>query len=125
MSGKLTLKSDIYSFGVVLLELITGRRAIDETKRPGEQNLVTWCRPYFSDKRKLVQIVDPLLRGNFPVRCLHQAIAITAMCLQEHPKVRPRISDIAVALEYLASHSSTPDVQKPGVRNPTSEPYRI
>lgn len=42
MSGKLTLKSDIYSFGVVLLELITGRRAIDTTKKPGEQNLVTW-----------------------------------------------------------------------------------
>ncbi|OIV97563.1 hypothetical protein TanjilG_12320 [Lupinus angustifolius] len=129
MSGKLTLKSDIYSFGVVLLELITGRRAFDENKRPGEQNLVTWCRPYFSDKRKLVQIVDPLLRGNFSVRCLHQAIAITAMCLQEHPKVRPRISDIAVALEYLASHSSTSDVHRHGVRNPmphpTSETYRI
>jgi serine/threonine protein kinase len=42
MSGKLTLKSDIYSFGVVLLELITGRRAIDASKKPGEQNLVSW-----------------------------------------------------------------------------------
>lgn len=42
MSGKLTLKSDIYSFGVVLLELITGRKAIDCSKKPGEQNLVAW-----------------------------------------------------------------------------------
>lgn len=42
MSGKLTLKSDIYCFGVVLLELITGRKAIDSTKKPGEQNLVAW-----------------------------------------------------------------------------------
>lgn len=47
MSGKLTLKSDIYSFGVVLLELITGRKAIDMTKRPGEQNLVCWVSNKF------------------------------------------------------------------------------
>lgn len=47
MSGKLTLKSDIYSFGVVLLELITGRKSIDMTKKPGEQNLVCWVRKKF------------------------------------------------------------------------------
>ncbi|WJX36142.1 putative serine/threonine-protein kinase pbl21 [Trifolium repens] len=117
MSGKLTLKSDIYSFGVVLLELITGRRAIDTTKKPGEQNLVSWSRPYFNDRRKFVQMADPLLQGCLPNRCLHQAIAITAMCLQEQPKVRPLIGDIVVALEYLASQS-TSEVHGHGVRSP-------
>ncbi|XP_057435164.1 probable serine/threonine-protein kinase PBL21 isoform X2 [Lotus japonicus] len=106
MSGKLTLKSDIYSFGVVLLELLTGRRAIDTSRRPGEQNLVSWARPYFSDRRRFGHMVDPLLQGRFPSRCLHQAIAITAMCLQEQPKFRPLITDIVVALEYLASQGS-------------------
>ncbi|MCI10920.1 serine/threonine-protein kinase PBS1-like, partial [Trifolium medium] len=51
-------------------------------------------------------MADPLLQGRFPVRCLHQAIAITAMCLQEQPKFRPLIGDIVVALEYLASQST-------------------
>ncbi|GAU30171.1 hypothetical protein TSUD_311220 [Trifolium subterraneum] len=117
MSGKLTLKSDIYSFGVVLLELITGRRAIDTTRKPGEQNLVSWSRPYFNDRRKFVQMADPLLQGRFPTRCLHQAIAITGMCLQEQPKFRPLIGDIVVALEYLASQSK-PEDHGHGVRSP-------
>ncbi|KAG6608634.1 putative serine/threonine-protein kinase PBL21, partial [Cucurbita argyrosperma subsp. sororia] len=94
MSGKLTLKSDIYCFGVVLLEIITGRKAIDTTKKPGEQNLVAWSRPFIKDRRKFVQLVDPLLEGCYPVRCLHHAIAIAAMCLQEQPTFRPIISDI-------------------------------
>lgn len=41
-TGKLTTKSDIYSFGVVLLEIISGRRAIDSKKPPEEENLVAW-----------------------------------------------------------------------------------
>ncbi|XP_015576698.2 probable serine/threonine-protein kinase PBL21 [Ricinus communis] len=103
MSGKLTLKSDIYSFGVVLLELITGRKAIDRSKRPGEQNLVAWARPFLKDQKKFYQLVDPLLQGCYPRRCLNYAIAITAMCLHEEANFRPLIGDIVVALEYLAS----------------------
>ncbi|KAL7154533.1 hypothetical protein ABFS83_03G008100 [Erythranthe nasuta] len=105
MSGKLTLKSDIYSFGVVMLELITGRKAIDCTQIPGEQNLVVWSRPYLKDRRKFVQMVDPLLEGRFSIRSLHHAIAITSMCLQEQASFRPLISDIVMALEYLASQA--------------------
>ncbi|KAA8537405.1 hypothetical protein F0562_026908 [Nyssa sinensis] len=116
MSGKLTLKSDIYSFGVVLLELITGRKVIDNTKKPGEQNLVVWSRPFLKDRRKFVQLVDPLLQGRFPVRCLHHAVAITAMCLQEQANFRPLIGDIVVALEYLASQTNSSESHRGGPR---------
>ncbi|XP_051139191.1 probable serine/threonine-protein kinase PBL21 [Andrographis paniculata] len=105
MSGKLTLKSDIYSFGVVLLELITGRQAIDTSKAPGEQNLVAWSRPFLKDRRKFVQMLDPRLEGHYSVRSLHHAIAIAAMCLQEQASFRPMISDVVMALEYLASQA--------------------
>ncbi|PIN17201.1 Serine/threonine protein kinase [Handroanthus impetiginosus] len=118
MSGKLTLKSDIYSFGVVLLELITGRKAIDSTKVPGEQNLVAWSRPFLKDRRKFVQMVDPLLEGHFSTRSLHHAIAITTMCLQEQASFRPLISDIVMALEYLASQAE--DSHKSRSHNRTS-----
>lgn len=103
MSGKLTLKSDIYSFGVVLLEIISGRRAIDPTRSHSEQNLVNWARHIFKERGKFAQLADPALRGHISVRCLQQAIAIAAMCLQEQPAYRPLVTDVIVALEFLAT----------------------
>lgn len=114
MSGKLTLKSDIYSLGVVLLELITGRKAYDNFRNPGEQNLVVWSRPFLKDRRKFVHMVDPLLNGQFSVRSLHHAVAITAMCIQEQANFRPIVSDIVVALDYLVSQAESSDSQGGG-----------
>lgn len=108
MTGQLTFKSDIYSFGVVLLEIITGRKAIDETRTGTEQNLVAWARPLFKDRKKFPQMADPELEGQYPMRGLYQALAIAAMCVQEHPNMRPLIADIVTALNYLASQTYDP-----------------
>ncbi|XXG60017.1 hypothetical protein AAC387_Pa04g2002 [Persea americana] len=119
MSGKLTLKSDIYSFGVVMLELISGRKAIDSSRKAGEQNLIAWARPFFRDRRKFSHLADPLLQGRYPVRCLHHAIAVTAMCLQEQPNFRPIMGDVVAALEYLASQPYTSETNS-GKHSPPS-----
>ncbi|KAG8052353.1 hypothetical protein GUJ93_ZPchr0001g29287 [Zizania palustris] len=104
-TGKLTIKSDIYSFGVVFLELITGRRARDSDRPPEEQDLVAWARPLFKDQRKFPKMADPLLHGCFPKRGLYQALAIAAMCLQEKAWNRPSIREVAAALSYLTSQT--------------------
>ncbi|KAI3928360.1 hypothetical protein MKW98_023961 [Papaver atlanticum] len=103
LTGQLTTKSDVYSFGVVFLEIITGRRAIDNSRPANEQNLVTWAQPLFKDRRKFTLMADPLLEGNYPIKGLYQALAIAAMCLQEESATRPLISDVVTALEYLAA----------------------
>ncbi|KAI3682419.1 hypothetical protein L1987_82391 [Smallanthus sonchifolius] len=108
MTGQLTFKSDIYSFGVMLLELITGRKAIDNTRSAAEQNLVAWARPLFKDRRKFPQMADPVLEGEYPVRGLYQSLAIAAMCVQEQPNMRPLIADVVTALNYLASQNYDP-----------------
>ncbi|XP_051224230.1 probable serine/threonine-protein kinase PBL7 isoform X1 [Lolium perenne] len=104
-TGQLTVKSDIYSFGVVFLELITGRRALDSNRPREEQDLVSWARPLFKDQRKFPKMADPLLRGRFPKRGLYQALAIAAMCLQEKARNRPLIREVASALSYLSSQT--------------------
>ncbi|OAY86055.1 Serine/threonine-protein kinase PBS1 [Ananas comosus] len=116
MTGQLTVKSDVYSFGVVFLELITGRRAIDSTRPHGEQNLVSWARPLFNDRKKLPKLADPRLQGRFPMRGLYQALAVASMCIQEQAASRPNIADVVTALSYLAS-SYDPNASSPTSSN--------
>ncbi|KAK4430860.1 putative serine/threonine-protein kinase PBL7 [Sesamum alatum] len=118
MTGQLTLKSDVYSFGVVLLEIITGRKAIDDSRATGEHNLVAWARPLFKDRRKFLQMADPMLQGQYPARGLYQALAVAAMCVQEQPNMRPLMADVVTALTYLASQKYNPEMQP--IQRPSS-----
>ncbi|KAI4298665.1 hypothetical protein L6164_032198 [Bauhinia variegata] len=101
-TGQLTRKSDVYSFGVVFLEMITGRRVIDNSRPTEEQNLIDWAQPLFKDRTKFNLMADPLLKGNFPVKGLFQALAVAAMCLQEDAETRPPMAEVVTALEHLS-----------------------
>ncbi|KAJ3693734.1 hypothetical protein LUZ60_009214 [Juncus effusus] len=105
-TGKLTVKSDIYSFGVVILEIVTGRRAFDPNRSGLKQELVQWARPLFKDQRKFSRMADPALQGQFPRRGLFQALALAAMCLQENVIRRPPIKELVTAFSYLASQNN-------------------
>ncbi|KAL9272292.1 Receptor-like kinase LIP2-like protein [Drosera capensis] len=115
--GELTLKSDIYSFGVVLLELISGRRVIDTTRPNDEQNLVTWAQPIFRDPKRFSEMADRRLNMEFPVTSLNQAVGIAAMCLQEESTVRPLIGDVVAVLSFISTATNAPS-PVPGVANP-------
>ncbi|KAL0843026.1 hypothetical protein Bca101_016271 [Brassica carinata] len=110
----LTVKSDVYSFGVVFLELITGRKAIDTEMPRGEQNLVTWARQLFNDRRRFIKLADPKLKGRFPTRALYQALSVASMCIQEEAATRPLIADVVTALSYLADQAYDPNKNERG-----------
>ncbi|VVB12937.1 unnamed protein product [Arabis nemorensis] len=111
-TGHLSAKSDVYSFGVVLLELLSGRRAIDKNQPVGEHNLVEWARPYLTNKRRLLRVMDPRLQGQYSLtRALK--IAILALdCISMDPKVRPTMNDIVKTLEELHVQKETPKEQQ-------------
>lgn len=68
-------------------------------------------------------MVDPLLQGQYPIRGLYQALAIAAMCVQEQPNMRPIISDVVTALNYLASQKYDPQIHPvQGSRKGSSSP---
>jgi serine/threonine protein kinase len=100
-AGHLTARSDVYSFGVVLLELLTGRKSIDKSRPSREQSLVDWALPKLTDKRRLLQIMDPRLEGQYPFRAAHKACSLAYYCLNNNPKARPLMSDVVETLEPL------------------------
>lgn len=109
-AGHLTARSDVYSFGVVLLELLTGRRSVDKTRPSKEQNLVDWARPKLTDKRKMLQIVDPRLENQYSVRAAQKACSLAYYCLSQNPKARPLMSDVVETLEPLQSTSDAAEL---------------
>jgi serine/threonine protein kinase len=102
----LTARSDVYSFGVVLLELLTGRKSIDKSRSSREHSLVDWACPKLNDKRRLLQIIDPRLEGQYSVRAAHKACSLAYYCLSQNPKARPLMSDVVETLEPLQLQSS-------------------
>lgn len=63
---------------------------------------VQQAKPMLRDRKRYSELVDPLLRGEYPERDLGQAVGVAAMCLQEESLVRPFMSDAVVALGFLA-----------------------
>ncbi|KAG7553838.1 Serine-threonine/tyrosine-protein kinase catalytic domain [Arabidopsis suecica] len=100
-TGHLSAKSDVYSFGVVLLELLSGRRAIDKNQPVGEHNLVDWARPYLTNKRRLLRVMDPRLQGQYSLTRALKIAVLALDCISIDTKSRPTMNEIVKTLEEL------------------------
>ncbi|KAK1309357.1 Receptor-like cytosolic serine/threonine-protein kinase RBK2 [Acorus calamus] len=93
--GKVSDKTDVYAFGVVLLELITGRKPI-ETRRPqGEENLVMWAKPLLQ-QGAMDELIDPQLRNwsNNNQSEMNRMVRASAACLNSEESERPSIDQV-------------------------------
>ncbi|KAJ3679260.1 hypothetical protein LUZ60_017271 [Juncus effusus] len=106
MTGHLTARSDVYGFGVVLLEMLIGRRAMDKTRPSREHNLVEWARPLLIHNRKLFKIIDPRMEGQYSSKIALEVAGLAYKCLSQSPKGRPVMSQVVEILKNLQEMES-------------------
>ncbi|KAG6605338.1 Proline-rich receptor-like protein kinase PERK1, partial [Cucurbita argyrosperma subsp. sororia] len=98
MHGKVSDKIDVYAFGVVLLELLSGRKPISDNCPKGEESLVMWAKPILMEG-KVSQLLDPRLGSDYNHDQIGRMILAATLCIRRAPRHRPQISLVLKLLQ--------------------------
>ncbi|KAG7656352.1 unnamed protein product [Arabidopsis thaliana] len=99
-TGKSSEKTDVFGYGIMLLELITGQRAFDLARLANDDDvmLLDWVKGLLKEK-KLEMLVDPDLQSNYTEAEVEQLIQVALLCTQSSPMERPKMSEVVRMLE--------------------------
>lgn len=97
-TGMLNEKSDVYSYGVLVMELITGRDPVDYSKPAGEVNLVDWLKMMVGCRRS-DEVADPTMEPKPSPRALKRALLVALRCVDPDAQKRPKMGHVVHMLE--------------------------
>ncbi|KAI9123820.1 hypothetical protein K1719_005120 [Acacia pycnantha] len=109
MEGQYSTKSDVFSFGILLLEIISARRNTDREKEGSHLNLIGQVWDLW-EEGKALEVVDSTLGESYPVDVILRYIKIGLLCAQEIAVQRPSMSEV---IFMLSNEVSLPSPQKP------------
>jgi serine/threonine protein kinase len=97
MYGKVSDKIDVYAFGVVLLELISGREPIDSKTFKEHESLVTWAKPIL-ESGDVKSLLDPKLEGKFDIAQMNKMVLAASLCITQSARLRPTMNQVIMAM---------------------------
>ncbi|KAL0366244.1 UNVERIFIED_CONTAM: putative serine/threonine-protein kinase [Sesamum radiatum] len=97
-TGMLNERSDVYSFGILIMEIITGRNPVDYSRPPGEVNLVDWLKTMVSN-RNAEGVLDPKLLEKPSSRALKRTLLVALRCVDPNAQKRPKMGHVVHMLE--------------------------
>ncbi|XP_058199769.1 probable LRR receptor-like serine/threonine-protein kinase At5g45780 [Rhododendron vialii] len=116
LTGQSSEKSDVFGFGILLLELITGQKALDAGNGHVQKGMILErVRTLHADKR-LDVLVDRDLKGCFKSDELEKAVEVALHCTRPNPNFRPKMSDVFKVLESIAGKPGHTE-ESQGVKN--------
>ncbi|KAL8468852.1 hypothetical protein ACS0TY_031890 [Phlomoides rotata] len=95
MHGIVDEKTDVFAFGILLLEIITGRRPVDSTR----QNLLLWAKPLM-ESGKLKELADPKMEGRYDMEQLYKVTLTASYCVRQSSIWRPSMTEVLQLLTY-------------------------
>lgn len=83
------------------MEILSGRRVVDKNRPQRQQNLVEWAKPYLSNKRKILRVLDNRLEGQYELDDAYKVATLSLRCLATEAKLRPNMDEVVTNLEQL------------------------
>ncbi|KAL0657420.1 hypothetical protein Bca4012_078005 [Brassica carinata] len=101
LRGQSSEKTDVFGFGILILELVTGHKMIDQVNGQIRKGMIlSWVRTLKAEKR-FAEMVDRDLKGKFDDLVLEEVVELALLCTQPNPSLRPRMSEVLKVLEGL------------------------
>ncbi|XP_039121927.1 cold-responsive protein kinase 1-like [Dioscorea cayenensis subsp. rotundata] len=108
--GIVSVRTDVYAYGIVLFQLISGRRVLDD-KKGQSQHILQWAEPLV-ESLALHDLVDPHLGDSFDTHELYLLARVAFLCVRRKPEMRPSMGEVVRLLEAKNNNNANELVQQ-------------